>query len=345
MFPSTSERETLAQQIGLTSRQVQVWFQNQRQKRRRERETDDAVHTQLLPDLLGHSMGWPTSAIPVHPSQARITRISASYPPPPHGPPPNYHLASQTMLPTRALTHPPLYRHERPPDDFQRGLSDSQIPLAGRHITSDVPSAWRHPSSRSGSFSGAHAAFRGYDRSDEFVGASAIHESHIGPLRRPRSMSTSQQLYRWASQVDNSPPSSRDAMLGSSMPAHSAYAHADGLSTEQWPQDDRYDRYVGSTNPGIRDQRDSNSAPARESQLPPSLMPMVIDSPRAGPEAITLQPLHFRASQVNESMAASSPLSDRAFSPRARPRPHRRASSDCDDGQGSSQISVADLIN
>lgn len=27
MFPSTSERETLAQQIGLTARQVQVWFQ------------------------------------------------------------------------------------------------------------------------------------------------------------------------------------------------------------------------------------------------------------------------------------------------------------------------------
>jgi hypothetical protein len=72
---------------------------------------------------------------------------------------------------------------------------------------------------------------------------------------------------------------------------------------------------------------------------------MVIDSPyerRAGPEAITLQPLNLRAVQDDESMMSSPLFSDRILSPRPQPR---RASSDYDDGQGQAPKSVADLIN
>ncbi|WVN87316.1 uncharacterized protein L203_102494 [Cryptococcus depauperatus CBS 7841] len=42
-FPTTNDREILGQEIGLTSRQVQVWFQNQRQKGRKTLQVNGGV--------------------------------------------------------------------------------------------------------------------------------------------------------------------------------------------------------------------------------------------------------------------------------------------------------------
>lgn len=294
-------------------------------------------------------MGWPSSTMPSYSPPARMTPMALSYPPPPHSAPFNQRLSQQRMLPTRALTHPPPQRPARRPDDYRRGLSDSHLLPAVRHSNTKVPSAWRQPSPRGDFLFGSGNGRGSGDTtgSDESAGLAIVHESQAGPHRRPRSISTSQP-HRWASYPDSSPPPpSRFTLQASSMPAHSSsFAHADGFSAGSRPEDGPYGYNSRSMNQAPPDSRGLQSAPARASQLPPSLSSMVIDSPfgrRAGPEAITLQPLNVCAVQGDEDMAEYSPHSDGSLSPR--PRGPRRPSSDYDDGQGPNHISVADLIN
>lgn len=81
-FPTTAMREEVGRSIGLSARKVQIWFQNQRQKARRPRTSDDTSRVygafpQSTADQLGASTALPA------PRPLPIESRPVTYPGPP----------------------------------------------------------------------------------------------------------------------------------------------------------------------------------------------------------------------------------------------------------------------
>lgn len=352
MFPSTAEREMLADQIGLTSRQVQVWFQNQRQKRRRERGTDDVVRSQDPADMLAPSMGGspsaiPSSAIPAYPPQARMPSVSMSYRPPLHAPGIVRNMPLQPTSRSRGFTHPyHLYGNEWSPDEYGQELSDSHLFSAGWDSNGSVPSSWLQRSPHLNHLSKAHGGSGNTARSDDSAGLTTAQESHIDPHRRLRSSSTSRS-YRKLSNSTNSPRrSSREMHMSPNTQSQSLiFARGRAASMDYRLDHDLQAYYPHPTNQTRTDPRGSISMPTRVSQLPPSLACFVITSPferGAGLEATTLRPLNLQVGQDDASMASSS-LFENSLSLRL--GIPGRASPEYDCSRGVPSLSITDIIN
>ncbi|KAG9033635.1 hypothetical protein FS837_002412 [Tulasnella sp. UAMH 9824] len=97
-FPSTARREELGRRIGLSARKVQVWFQNRRQKARREKE--EAAMKQQSASTSTSVSGRPESPslAPLSPRHGHVRMAALPHPPSSWNPP---------LAPGAGINYPP----------------------------------------------------------------------------------------------------------------------------------------------------------------------------------------------------------------------------------------------
>ncbi|ORX62292.1 homeobox-domain-containing protein [Hesseltinella vesiculosa] len=129
--PSSEVREQLANELDMTKREVQVWFQNRRAKASRARAAAAQAAAQVA--MTNANFGYPANIMPMPPSQQRWSDPSGAYMSLPRRSSsfiPNEHNHPPPIPPVANLSQPP-FPHVKPiaprRDTIHQGLQNLSL--------------------------------------------------------------------------------------------------------------------------------------------------------------------------------------------------------------------------